>query len=160
MNIRRHEVRLGLTGYNQIHGRNSSSWEEKFDYDVYYVAYVSFLMDWKIIFFTIKTVLKQEGISSASSVTMEKFTIQEKGVCDDTPIKMRLFVVGSSGDNILKNWQASAQLGISFIRIEKPNGGLYFTKPSISAHLKACKMMTTQNEKLLNLQRLDMDLHS
>lgn len=70
---RRHEVRPGFTGYAQVHGRNAISWEEKFDYDVYYVDHVSFLMDWKIIFATIRTVLKREGISSAGSVTMEEF---------------------------------------------------------------------------------------
>lgn len=70
---RRHEVRPGFTGYAQIHGRNAISWEEKFDYDVYYVDHVSFLMDWKIILATIRTVMKREGISSASSVTMEEF---------------------------------------------------------------------------------------
>lgn len=71
---RRHEVRPGLTGYAQVHGRNSVTWEEKFDMDVYYVDHVSFLMDWKIIFQTVLTVLKREGISSETAATMEKFT--------------------------------------------------------------------------------------
>lgn len=71
---RRHEVRPGFTGYAQIHGRNSITWEDKFDKDVYYVDRISFLMDWSIIFKTIKTVVKKEGISSNSSVTMEAFT--------------------------------------------------------------------------------------
>ena len=70
---RRHEVRPGLTGYAQVHGRNSVTWEEKFDLDVYYVDHVSFLMDWKIIFKTVETVLKREGISSETSATMEAF---------------------------------------------------------------------------------------
>ena len=60
---RRHEVRPGLTGYAQVHGRNSVTWEEKFDMDVYYVDHISFLMDWKIIFQTVMTVLKRDGIS-------------------------------------------------------------------------------------------------
>ena len=70
---RRHEVRPGFTGYAQVHGRNAISWKEKFDLDVEYVDHVTFLGDWKIIFQTVKTVLKREGISSESSVTMEEF---------------------------------------------------------------------------------------
>ena len=70
---RRHEVRPGFTGYAQVHGRNSITWEDKFDKDVYYVDHISFIGDWKITFRTIKTVLKREGISSSSSVTMEPF---------------------------------------------------------------------------------------
>ena len=71
---RRHEVRPGFTGYAQVHGRNSITWEDKFDKDVYYVDHVTFMGDWKIIFQTVKTVLKREGISSGSSETMESFT--------------------------------------------------------------------------------------
>lgn len=71
---RRHEVRPGFTGYAQVHGRNSISWEEKFDYDVYYVDHITFVNDWKIIFQTIFKVLKRDGISSDTSVTMEEFT--------------------------------------------------------------------------------------
>ena len=70
---RRHEVRPGFTGLAQIHGRNSITWEEKFDWDVKYVDHITFLGDWKIIFETIKTVFKREGISSDTSVTMERF---------------------------------------------------------------------------------------
>lgn len=70
---RRHEVRPGFTGYAQVHGRNAISWEEKFNLDVEYVDHVTFLGDWKIIFQTVKTVLRREGISSDSSVTMEEF---------------------------------------------------------------------------------------
>ncbi len=70
---RRHEVRPGFTGYAQVHGRNAISWEEKFDKDVYYVDHISFLEDWKIIFQTIKTVLKREGINSETAATMEEF---------------------------------------------------------------------------------------
>lgn len=70
---RRHEVRPGFTGYAQVHGRNAISWEEKFDLDVEYVDHVTFLRDWKIIFRTVKTVLKREGISSDTSETMEEF---------------------------------------------------------------------------------------
>lgn len=70
---RRHEVRPGFTGYAQVHGRNSISWEEKFDLDVYYVDHITFLGDWKIILQTVKTVLKREGISSETAATMEEF---------------------------------------------------------------------------------------
>lgn len=71
---RRHEVRPGLTGYAQVHGRNSISWEEKFDMDVYYVDHITFPGDIKIMLQTIRTVLRREGISSQTSVTMEPFT--------------------------------------------------------------------------------------
>ena len=70
---RRHEVRPGFTGYAQVNGRNSITWEEKFDKDVYYVDHVSFLGDWKIVFQTVATVLKKEGISSDTYATMEEF---------------------------------------------------------------------------------------
>ncbi len=70
---RRHEVRPGLTGYAQVHGRNALSWEEKFNLDVWYVDHVSFFVDLKILFDTVKTVVKREGISSGTSVTMEEF---------------------------------------------------------------------------------------
>lgn len=70
---RRHEVRPGFTGYAQVNGRNSITWEDKFDKDVYYVDHVTFLGDWKIIFQTAGTVVKREGISSDTSATMEEF---------------------------------------------------------------------------------------
>lgn len=70
---RRHEVRPGFTGLAQVHGRNAISWEEKFDWDVQYVDHITFLGDWKIIFETIRTVLKREGISAAGEATMEEF---------------------------------------------------------------------------------------
>lgn len=69
----RHDVRPGFTGYAQVNGRNRISWEEKFDLDVAYVNNLSFMIDIKIIFKTIKVVLFKEGISSDSSVTMEEF---------------------------------------------------------------------------------------
>lgn len=69
----RHDVKPGLTGYAQVHGRNSVSWEEKFKMDVWYVNHISLGTDIKIILDTVKTVVKREGISSTSSATMEEF---------------------------------------------------------------------------------------
>ena len=71
---RRHEVRPGITGWAQCHGRNAISWTKKFELDVWYVDHCSFLLDLKIIFLTIKKVLVREGISSETSATMEVFT--------------------------------------------------------------------------------------
>ena len=77
---RRHEVRPGLSGLAQANGRNAISWEQKFKYDVEYVDHVTFLGDWKIIFQTIWNVLKRDGISSETAVTMEKFMGTEESV--------------------------------------------------------------------------------
>ena len=72
--VRRQEVRPGLSGYAQVNGRNAVSWEEKFRFDVEYVDHITFLGDVKIIVSTvIKAFFKKEGISSASSATMEEF---------------------------------------------------------------------------------------
>lgn len=71
---RRHEVRPGITGWAQVNGRNTISWEQKFEYDVWYVDNISFLLDLRIAFMTVRNVVKSEGISSATSATMEKFT--------------------------------------------------------------------------------------
>lgn len=70
----RHDVRPGLTGLAQINGRNAITWEKKFEYDVEYVNQLSFLMDLKIFFGTIKAVLKRDGINSETDATMEAFT--------------------------------------------------------------------------------------
>lgn len=70
---RRHEVRPGLTGWAQCNGRNDISWKRKFELDVWYVDHISFLLDLKIIFKTIKKVLKREGISKGESVIIEPF---------------------------------------------------------------------------------------
>jgi lipopolysaccharide/colanic/teichoic acid biosynthesis glycosyltransferase len=67
-------VRPGITGWAQVNGRNAISWEQKFNYDVWYVDHLSFLLDVKILFLTVKKVFKSEGISSATAATMERFT--------------------------------------------------------------------------------------
>ncbi len=69
----RHDVRPGLTGYAQAHGRNAISWDEKFELDLKYVSNITFIGDLKIILDTVKAVLKREGISSETSATMESF---------------------------------------------------------------------------------------
>lgn len=70
---RRHDVRPGITGWAQCHGRNSISWTEKFKLDVWYVDNLSFLTDLKVIFITIQKVFKRDGISQEGNVTMELF---------------------------------------------------------------------------------------
>jgi len=69
----RHDVRPGLSGWAQVNGRNAISWEDKFHLDIEYVNNVSFLLDWKIIFLTIKKVILREGINSEHAATMEPF---------------------------------------------------------------------------------------
>lgn len=71
---KRHLVRPGLSGWAQVNGRNTVSWQEKFSLDVEYVEKISFALDVKIFFMTIMSVLKREGISSETSATMEAFT--------------------------------------------------------------------------------------
>lgn len=71
---KRHHVKPGITGWAQVNGRNAISWEQKFEYDIWYVEHLSFLLDVKIFFLTIMKVFKSEGINSATAVTMEKFT--------------------------------------------------------------------------------------
>lgn len=70
----RHDVRPGLTGYAQVHGRNAISWEQKFEYDIMYVNHITFLVDLRILIDTVIAVFKRTGISSESSATMEEFT--------------------------------------------------------------------------------------
>lgn len=74
----RHDVRPGFTGLAQVNGRNSISWEEKFEWDVKYVRNITFINDFKIIMKTIFVVLRRQGVSSDTSVTMEAFTGLEK----------------------------------------------------------------------------------
>ncbi len=70
---RRHHVRPGITGWAQVNGRNTVSWPQKFAFDVWYVDHISFALDIKILLLTVMKVFKAEGISSTTSVTMEKF---------------------------------------------------------------------------------------
>jgi lipopolysaccharide/colanic/teichoic acid biosynthesis glycosyltransferase len=70
---KRHNVRPGITGWAQVNGRNSISWTQKFEYDVWYVDNISFFLDIKILCLTLKKVIKQEGISSNNNATMEAF---------------------------------------------------------------------------------------
>jgi len=71
--MRRHEVKPGITGWAQINGRNAISWEEKFKLDIWYVENQSFWLDLKILFLTIWKVLNREGITQSGQATMEKF---------------------------------------------------------------------------------------
>lgn len=71
---RRHEVRPGITGWAQIHGRNALSWEEEFELDVWYVDHASLGLDLKILFMTIGYVLRREGISQPGHATRQRFT--------------------------------------------------------------------------------------
>ena len=70
---KRHNVKPGITGWAQVNGRNAISWEQKFEYDVWYVEHQSFWLDIKILWMTFLKVVKRSDISSDSSVTMEKF---------------------------------------------------------------------------------------
>lgn len=70
---RRHEVRPGITGWAQVNGRNAISWQQKFDYDVWYVDHLSFGLDLKILLLTVKKVFVREGISAEGQATMEPF---------------------------------------------------------------------------------------
>ena len=70
---RRHQVKPGITGWAQVNGRNAISWQQKFEFDVWYVDNVSFILDCKILFLTIKKVFKREGITAENSVSAETF---------------------------------------------------------------------------------------
>lgn len=71
--MRRHEVRPGISGWAQCHGRNAISWTQKFEYDVWYVDHVSLMIDIKVIFLTINNVLRRKDINSSTAATMEAF---------------------------------------------------------------------------------------
>src|SRR3546814_15461189 len=69
---RRHEVRPGITGWAQVNGRNAISWEQKFEYDVWYVYHVSYALEIKILWMTVMKVFKRDGISASGEATMSK----------------------------------------------------------------------------------------
>ena len=75
---RRHEVRPGISGWAQVNGRNAISWEQKFNYDVYYVDNISFALDIRILFMTVKNILTKADINCSENNTMEKFTGSKK----------------------------------------------------------------------------------
>lgn len=70
---RRHEVKPGITGWAQVNGRNAISWDRKFEYDVWYVDHISFILDMKILLLTVKKVIKKDGINAADAATIEPF---------------------------------------------------------------------------------------
>lgn len=70
---RRHAVRPGISGWAQVNGRNAISWDKKFEYDVWYVDHLSFILDLKILFKTVLKVIKSEGINAADTATIEPF---------------------------------------------------------------------------------------
>lgn len=72
--MRRHEVRPGITGWAQVNGRNAISWQQKFEYDVWYVDHLGFGLDCRILFLTLKKVVVAEGINASAESTMEFFT--------------------------------------------------------------------------------------
>ncbi len=78
----RHDVKPGLTGWAQVNGRNAITWEQRFEYDVYYVKHLSFWMDLKIMFLTVAVVFRHSGISSATDATMEAFTGTKNSTTD------------------------------------------------------------------------------
>lgn len=75
--MKRHNVRPGITGWAQVNGRNAISWTKKFELDLWYVKNISFILDIRILLLTVRNVLRSEGISSETSATMEKFTGNE-----------------------------------------------------------------------------------
>ncbi len=70
---KRHEVKPGITGWAQVNGRNAISWDKKFEYDVWYVENISFILDFKILIKTIQKVIKSEGINAVDAATIEPF---------------------------------------------------------------------------------------
>ncbi len=80
--MRRHDVRPGLTGWAQVHGRNALTWEEKFAFDVWYVDHRSFALDVRILFMTVATVLGAAGVSAPGAATMPEFNPAENDLVE------------------------------------------------------------------------------
>lgn len=70
---RRHDIKPGITGWAQVNGRNSISWKKKFELDTFYVDNISFLLDMRIVWLTLKKIIQREGVSSSTHATVEKF---------------------------------------------------------------------------------------
>lgn len=87
--MRRHDVRPGLTGWAQVHGRNSASWSKRFEYDLYYVDHCSFLLDVKTIFQTVAVVFKHEGIGQGEERPESFNTVRQREWDEGTVIKDR-----------------------------------------------------------------------
>ena len=81
----RHDVKPGLTGWAQVNGRNTISWEQRFEYDVYYVDHISFWMDLKILFQTVAVVFRHNDVNSATDATIEAFTGTKTEVTEKEP---------------------------------------------------------------------------
>ena len=75
----RHKIKAGITGWAQVNGRNAISWEEKFEFDVWYVDHASFFLDLKILWLTVVKVMKREGISAEGEATISKFSGSASG---------------------------------------------------------------------------------
>ena len=82
---RRHEMKPGITGWAQVNGRNALSWEQKFEYDVWYVENQSLLLDIKILFMTLHKVFKRDGINQEGQATMTKFTGTPESAGEEPP---------------------------------------------------------------------------
>ena len=82
---RRHEMKPGITGWAQVNGRNALSWEQKFEYDVWYVENQSLLLDIKILFMTLHKVFKRDGINQEGQATMTKFTGTPESTGEEPP---------------------------------------------------------------------------
>lgn len=142
---RRHEVRPGFTGLAQVHGRNAISWEEKFDWDVRYVDHISFLGDWKIIFETVKTVLKREGINAAGEDTMGEFM----GSGDNEKSHLNVLFLTLVGFETLQ----SRNIYTDLLREFTKNGHhVYVISPIEKRQNKETHLVKEENAEILRLQ--------